>query len=77
MIKLCIEFFLINCYIEILVSLCEFLLRQMHIASIEVVVCIVRVFVYGLFIVFEGCKHVILFIVLTVEVGKSSVLVEE
>ena len=77
MVKLCIEFFFINCYVKIFVSLCEFLFGQMHIASIEVVICIVRIFVDGLLIVFEGCKHVILFLVLTVEVGQSSVFVEE
>ena len=77
MVKLCIEFFFINCYIKILVSLCKFLFSQMHVASIEVVICIVRIFFDGLLIVFESGKHVILFLVLTVEVGQSSVFVEE
>ena len=77
MVKLCIEFFFINCYIKIFVGLCKFLFGQMHISSIEVVICIVRIFVDGLLVVFESGKHVILFLVLTVEVGKSSILVEE
>ena len=68
MVKLCIEFFLINCYIKIFVGLCKFLFGQMNVASIEVVICIVRIFVDGLLIVFEGCKHVILFLVLSVEI---------
>ena len=76
MIKLCIEFFLINCYIEILVGLCKFLFGQMHIASIEVVVCVVGILFDGLLVIFEGGKHVILFFILAVEEGKTSVLVE-